>query len=127
MVTAERRRHPLGRRRLLAVGLVACAFLAWGVAGEYLRARDLGNQEADLRREAEGLGAENDRLAAKAERQAAGAAAEREARLKFNLRQPGESVVVVRTTPPPPPEPPAARPAEAERPNWLKWIKYFTH
>lgn len=112
-----------GSKRLLAANIAVFALIAWSFSGEYMRDRDarativaLQRQEGEMRAD---IAARNDEL------DVTPAEVENEARLKLNMRRPGEEVVVVkgeslRVHAPDP----TAGPAVSEG-NAAKWWRLF--
>jgi cell division protein FtsB len=86
----------LGLKRVLAANLAIFALVGWGLAGEYLRNRDMQKEIDLLDGQASALEQRNGELKEAGERFGSAAVLEREARLKLNLQKPGENVVVVR-------------------------------
>lgn len=83
-----------GSRRLLAVNLILFGLIAWSFSGEYMRDRDNRAIVATLQQQSDTMVAEiNSR---KAELEVSSSEVETEARLKLNMRRPGEEVVVVK-------------------------------
>jgi cell division protein FtsB len=92
----------LGLKRVLAVNVAVFALVSWGLAGEYLRNREMQKEIDTLETRANGMQEKNADLADATERFGSQAVLEREARLKLNLQKPGEAVVVVRDAAPRP-------------------------
>jgi len=126
----------MGMRSFLVVNLGLALLIGWGFTGEYIRNREMRHEIESLRLQAEEMQDRNVELAQLAERYSGSAMLEREARLKLNLKKPGENVVVVRDTNP------AALVAQEVRQvielsnnnsdeeqtkesNFIKWIKHF--
>jgi cell division protein FtsB len=113
---------------VLAANLALFALAAWGFAGEYVRNRDMQREIDELEARATDLETTNADLADLAERLASPQAAEREARLKLNLKRPGEEVIVVRGAGQRASEPDAAPagpvPARSTS-NVGKWWRHF--
>jgi cell division protein FtsB len=128
----------LGMRRFLIVNLGLAVLIGWGCVGEYARNRNLKDEIESLRSQAAQMEERNAELHKMAEQFSGSSLLEREARLKLNLKKPGEEVVVVHNTSP------AARVAEqqnreaaahiapsavdespSEDANFTKWINHF--
>ena len=86
----------LKMRSVLVAELVIAFLIAWGFAGEFMRSRDMQTEIDRLQTQAEQMEAHNLELADMANRYASSSMLEREARLKLNMRRPGEEVVIVR-------------------------------
>ncbi|MEA3248864.1 MAG: septum formation initiator family protein [Patescibacteria group bacterium] len=86
----------LKMRSVLVAELVIALLIAWGFAGEFMRSRDMQTEIDRLQAQAESFEAHNLELADIAERYSSSSMLEREARLKLNMRRPGEEVVIVR-------------------------------
>jgi cell division protein FtsB len=85
----------LGLKRLLVANVVLFALVVWGFSGEYLRNRDAQAEVDRLQTQADALSAQNAQLADLGTRDADPQILEKEARLKLDMREPGEHVVVV--------------------------------
>lgn len=123
-------RRLLGLKRVLAANLAVFAMVAWGFSGEFIRDRNAREEVDRLRARAEALEAKNLELAELGERYSTPESLERQARLKLNLRKPGEEVVVVREGAGVPEDGPApARSQDSGRPrsNPQRWWHYFFH
>lgn len=86
----------LRKKKLLAVNIIAVFLLAWGFVGEYVRSRDMQSEIDRLETEAVELREHNEELALMSERYSTSSMLEREARMKLNMKMPGEEVVVIR-------------------------------
>ncbi len=86
----------LRRKTILAINLVLVSLIAWGFVGEYLRSRAMQAEIDRLEGQAGELEAKNLELADMADKYAGSSMLEREARLKLNMKRPGEEVVVIR-------------------------------
>lgn len=120
----------LGLKRVLAVNVALFALVSWGLAGEYLRNREMQKEIDTLETRANGLQEKNGELAAATERFGSRAVLEREARLKLNLQRPGEAVVVVRNATPRPVAEAGGQGANGDTgatagSNAAKWWHYF--
>lgn len=126
----SRIRRFFGLKKLLVANVIAFALVAWGFSGEYVRYRRMEGEIDRLRQEASQLEQKNSELAEIGSRLSAGTMLEREARVKLNLRRPGEEVIVIRGDVTAQPEGQdaaarAAKDAEARAPNHVKWWRYF--
>jgi len=126
----SRIRRFFGLKKLLVANVIAFALVAWGFSGEYVRYRRMEGEIDRLRQEASQLEQKNSELTEIGSRLSAGTMLEREARVKLNLRRPGEEVVVIRgdVTAHAEAQDAAARAAldaEARAPNHVKWWRYF--
>lgn len=126
----------LRMKSVLVLNLGALLLVGWGFAGEYMRSRGLQEEIDRLESQAEELEARNIEMARMADRFSGSAMLEREARLKLNLKRPGEEVVVIRETGPQDfesepveDEMDTATPASGSRAteNVRKWINYLTN
>lgn len=119
----------LGLKRVLAANVAIFALVGWGLAGEYLRNREMQKEIDRLETRANGLQEKNGELADVTERFGSQAVLEREARLKLNLQKPGEAVVVVRDAAPRPVAEAGGNDAggsgAATGSNAAKWWHYF--
>jgi cell division protein FtsB len=86
----------LKTRRFLMVNAALSLFLVWAFVGEVRVNHDLAEEATLKEREAASLEEENHSMTEETERLASADAAEREARLKLNLKLPGEEVVILR-------------------------------
>ncbi len=84
-------------RRVLALNLGVLLLVGWGFTGEFLRGRSMEEEIGRLDGQASELEDRNVELRRTADRLSGSAMLEREARLKLNMRRPGESVVVVKS------------------------------
>lgn len=123
-------------RRVLALNLGIAALIGWGLTGELLRSRGMDREVARLNEQVETLEARNVELSRAADRLSGSAMLEREARLKLNMRRPGESVVVVQggefggpqAVGRNEPDRAAGQVAGESVSNYHKWIRYlFPH
>lgn len=83
-----------GSKRLLVVNLGLLALVAWSFSGEYMRDRDARSTVDSLQAQADEMRDGIDERTA--ELDVTPAEVENEARLKLNMRRPGEEVVVVK-------------------------------
>ncbi len=88
-------RQLLGLKRVLVLNIALFVMVAWGFSGELLRNRDMQDEVDRLQSQADQLSAKNSELADFGKRMSDPQELERQARLKLNLRKPGEEVVVV--------------------------------
>ena len=88
----------LGLKRVLFANAVIFAIVIWGLAGEFLRNRDMQREFDHLDTQAKAIEKQNAEVEDMGKRLSSGAMLEREARTKLNLQKPGEQVVVVRTS-----------------------------
>jgi cell division protein FtsB len=95
--TVQRAWRSLGSRKLLAINLAATALAAWGFSGEYLRNRDAEANVARLRSQTDEIRAMNE--AGKRALAPSADEIEAEARVKLNMKRPGEEVVIVQGGP----------------------------
>lgn len=86
----------LGLKRVMALNIALLALVAWGFSGELLRNRDMQTEVDRLQSQADELAAKNSELAELGKRMSDPQELERQARLKLNLRRPGEEVVVIK-------------------------------
>lgn len=121
----------LGFKRVLVANLVIFAVVGWGFSGEYIRNREVQREVDRLKAQADELEAKNTEIADLGKRYSTNEMLEREARLKLNLRKPGEEVVVVQAGPgrADAGQPvPARAVGKAEPPSNLgRWWQYFFH
>lgn len=117
----------LGMKRTTAINAVLLVIIIWGLAGEYLRNREMQKEIAKLEAQAAEMEGKNAALANLGDSASSEAMLEREARLKLNLRKPGEQVVIVRTSGAPDRsvtvQEVGSRPDRAS--NASKWWRYF--
>lgn len=86
----------LGLKRVMALNIALFVLVAWGFSGELLRNRDMQTEVDRLQAQADELAAKNSELAELGKRMSDPQELERQARLKLNLRKPGEEVVVIK-------------------------------
>ncbi|MEY4744450.1 MAG: Septum formation initiator [Candidatus Parcubacteria bacterium] len=119
----------LGLKRVLVANLVVFAVVGWGFSGEYIRNREAQKEVDRLKAQADELEAKNAEIADLGKRASTADVLEREARLKLNLRKPGEQVVVVEAGPglAAGGNPVPARAVGQGKPssNLARWWKYF--
>jgi len=84
-------------RRVLVLNIGVLLLVGWGFTGEFLRGRSMEEEIGYLDEQAAELEDRNVELRRTADRLSGSAMLEREARLKLNMRRPGESVVVVKS------------------------------
>jgi cell division protein FtsB len=124
-------RRFLGLKRVLAANVVIFAVVAWGLAGEFLRNRDMQREIDRLDGQASQMEKKNSDLQDLGQRFSSQAMLEREARTKLNLQKPGEQVVIVRdggrTDDGAEIEPAAGAAADEDQGpgNAAKWWRYF--
>lgn len=85
----------MSKRSFLIVNLGLVLLVGWGFAGEFVRNRNVQEEIEKLEQQTDNLIVRNQGLAEQMERYSGSAILEREARLKLNLKKPGESVVIV--------------------------------
>ncbi len=86
----------LGLKRVMALNIALFVLIAWGFSGELLRNKDMQGEVDRLQAQADELAAKNSELAELGKRMSDPQELERQARLKLNLRKPGEEVVVIK-------------------------------
>lgn len=86
----------LSRPSFLIINVLLLVLVGWGFAGEFIRNRSMKEEIRRLEKQAEELESRNLKLNRLAEKYSGSSMLEREARLKLNLKKPGEEVVVVR-------------------------------
>lgn len=117
----------LERRRTTAGLALLALLIGWGLFGEYLRSRDLQEEIDRLETREREMEEKNRELAVASDNVSSEALLEREARLKMNLRRPGEEVVVIDGTTPSAGADTETRPDSSPSPsNWSKWWRYFS-
>ena len=111
---------------LFFVGLTLI-WLGVNLGRESYRKYQLTKELDSLRQEIETLQQSNDELASLIEFYQQQSYLEKEARLKLNLKQPGEKVVIVPEAEAPDSneEEPKEEKEEAKESNWWKWWEYF--
>lgn len=115
----------LGRKRTTAAALAAVLLVGWGLAGEYLRDREMQREIDRLEARAAEMKTKNQELEATGRTLSSEALLEREARLKMNLRKPGEEVVVVQGVSGQVRTESAASSPATEASNPAKWWRLF--
>ena len=102
-------------------------WLGVNLGRESYRKYQLTKELDSLRQEIETLQQSNDELASLIEFYQQQSYLEKEARLKLNLKQPGEKVVIVPEAEAPDSneEEPKEEKEEAKESNWWKWWEYF--
>ena len=122
-------RRLIGLKRVLAANLVVFAVVGWGFSGEVMRDRTMQKEVDRLKSQADELEVKNLELAELSKRFSTTEMLERQARLKLNLRKPGEEVVVVRQGNGQPgggdPVPARAVDGGPPRSNLGRWWHYF--
>ncbi len=83
-------------RRFLVVNLALLFLMGWGFTSEMMRNGSMQEEIEQLELQAEALEGRNVELRNLAQKYSGSGMLEREARLKLNLKKPGEEVVVVR-------------------------------
>jgi len=86
-------RH-FGSKRVLAANIALFSLCAWAFFGEFMRDRDARAEVSSLVAQGDAIAAKNEML--RSELTVSAAEVESEARLKLNLKLPGEEVVVVK-------------------------------
>ncbi len=121
----------LGLKRVLIANLVVFALVGWGFSGEYIRNREAQQEVDRLKAQADELEAKNTEIADLGKKFSTSEMLEREARLKLNLRKPGEEVVVVQAGPGGSgagnPVPARASGKAPPPSNLARWWQYFFH
>lgn len=115
----------LGTKRMVFVNAAVLAIVLYGLGGEYLRSRVMSKEITKLESEAAALTAKNAESLAANQAGSTQAELEREARLKLNLRKPGEEVVIVRGDPAATERVLVADDARGTASNAVKWWRYF--
>ncbi len=120
----------LGLKRVLFANLVIFGLVGWGFSGEFMRNREMQQEMDRLQAQADAVESRNLQLSQLSRDFASEDAVEREARLKLNLRKPGEQVVVVQGAAgheEAAPDGAAGGPSAPapDEPNYRKWWRYF--
>ncbi|MFH1047270.1 MAG: septum formation initiator family protein [Patescibacteria group bacterium] len=89
-------RSLMRRRSYLVVNLVLLSVVGWSFFGELMRNQSMDDEIVQLQLQTAEMEKRNQDLRLIAERNTGSAMIEREARLKLNLKKPGEEVVIVR-------------------------------
>ncbi len=90
----------LRKRSFLVVNLGLVFLVGWGFVGEFMRNASVQEEINRLQMQVDQLDGRNMELGKLTQRYSGSAMLEREARLKLNLKKPGEEVVVIRDTNP---------------------------
>lgn len=121
-------RYWLGLKRVLFLNLGIFLLMAWAFYGEVVRNDGMEDEIARLQKQSEELATKNSELAELGHRLSDPQMLEMEARLKLNMRKPGEEVVVIKGTTSTVTQPTAEEvrvAQEAEGTNVEKWWRYF--